>query len=258
MPTCRKFQSLLALYANGDLHPKQSARVATHVSQCTSCRAEVEAYRNLAFRLHELPEPHVPDHVLHGFANAIMEQIAPQPSRTAVSWRAGLASLFGSQWRYAWASAAIIAVVLGLGLWYAPFEREHQAVQQLPQLLQARAWDKIYYGLLEKDSRAAFMHEPVPAHLLKTAMAELLKKGERDLRVRMGTQRLVRALTGRAATRRDDFPLAKIMGVVTARGYVSQVGSDDREETASTFFRDLQSLPDQSQVTLAEIVKKDK
>lgn len=254
MPTCKKMKPLLSLYANAELHARQNARVAAHVAQCARCRAEVETYRNLALRLHKLPAPNLPEHALHGFAEAILEQIAPQPLRTLGSWRAGIAALFRPQWHYAWAAAAMIAIVLGLGLWYAPLEREHQTMQQLPQLLQARAWDKIYYGLLEKDSRTALLHEPVPAHLLKTAVAELLKKGERDLRVRVGTQRLVRALTGRKVERREDFPSVKIMGVVTTSGYVSQAENREREETASAFLRDLQNLPDHSQVTLAELV----
>ena len=122
-----------------------------------------------------------------------MAQIAPPARNGARAWDF-LAQLFRPRWRYAWATAAIVGFMLVLGLWYVPYEREHQAALQLPQLLQARAWDKLYEGLLQEDTRAPLMHQRVPTDLVKAAVAELLQKGKRDHRWRAGMQRLVAAV----------------------------------------------------------------
>lgn len=255
MRQCGKYKALLAHYAREELRPKQSERVAAHVAQCVSCHEEVAAYRRLAAHLHKLPAPTLPEQALHGFAEAVMKQVTPGPAQNFVKRFEFVASLLQPRWRYAWGAVAMLFLVLAIGLWYAPFEREHQAVQQLPQLLQARAWDKIYYGLLEKDTRAELMQQPVPAQLLKIAITDLLKKGERDQRVRVGVQRLVSALTGRASKPREEFASSKIMGVVTARGYIP--GARTPHE-AHALLTQLQKLPDNAEVTLAEIVRAEK
>lgn len=255
MRQCEKYEALLAHYAREELRPKQTERVATHVAQCVRCREEVAAYRRLAAHLNKLPEPILPEHALHGFAEAVMQQVGSEPAQSLVKRFEFIAPLLQPRWRYAWGAAAMMFLVLAIGLWYAPFEREHQAVQRLPQLLQARAWDKIYYGLLEKDTRAEFMQQPVPAQLLKTAITDLLKKGERDQRVRVGVQRLVGALTGRVAKPGEEFASPKIMGVVTARGYIPAARSPHE---AHALLTQLQALPDNAEVTLAEIMHEKK
>lgn len=75
MRQCEKYEALLAHYAREELRPKQTERVATHVAQCVRCREEVAAYRRLAAHLNKLPEPILPEHALHGFAEAVMQQV---------------------------------------------------------------------------------------------------------------------------------------------------------------------------------------
>ncbi len=253
MPRCEKFKTQLALYANGELPAKQRERVAAHLALCPSCRAEVEAYRQLAERMHDLPSPTIPEHALRGFTQAIMDQIAPRQRRRPRAFDF-ISHLFRPRWRYAWATAAMVALMFVLGLWYVPLEREGPPARKLAPLLQARAWDKLYYGLLEKETRALLLHEPVPTELLKTALVELLKKGERDLRMRAGLQRLLSAVTGRGSKLRDDSPSAKIMGVITARGYIPAPRKLVRGYDANVLLRELAKLPDGAEVTLAEIV----
>lgn len=254
MKTCQNFEALLAAFANEDLSGAQAGRVAAHVAECERCAREVETYRQLARRMRALPEPVLPEQVLREFSRAVMTQIAPPQSRRSPFVQTWIEPLFRPRWSYALATAAMIGFMLVLGLWYAPFERESPRARTLAPLLQARAWDKIYYGLLKKESRALLLHEAVPAALLKTAVAELLKKSERDQGLRAGLQRLLRAIPRLEHKPRDEAGTAKIMGVVTARGYIPAPRKLAREDDPDRLLRELQKLPNETEVTLAEIV----
>ncbi|NUO82929.1 zf-HC2 domain-containing protein, partial [candidate division KSB1 bacterium] len=160
MKTCREFEALLSSYAKEELNVIQSGRVAAHIARCAHCRREVETYRRLAEQMRNLPAPILPEQALQEFSRAVSARIA-QP-RTASRSRAFalLSPSLPPQWRYGWVAVATLALVLVLGILYAPFERTGKPTALLAPLLQARAWDKLYYGLVQKETRKLLLHEP--------------------------------------------------------------------------------------------------
>ncbi|MEK7729350.1 MAG: hypothetical protein AAB354_13130, partial [candidate division KSB1 bacterium] len=75
------------------------------------------------------------------------------------------------------------------------------------------------------------------------------QKGKRDHRWRAGMQRLVAAVAGP-----EYSGPAKIMGVITARGYVPTPRMRRPEFDHEQLLRKVQKLPDGADVTLAELV----
>ncbi len=255
MLTCHSFEPLLSLFANDDLDARETARVAAHVSHCERCRKEVEAYRQLARQMQSLPAPLVPDHALRGFSQEVMTNIAAPQTRYWTRVMSALRLFFQPRSRYAWATFATAVLVCALAIWYQPFEQGGKPAIKLAPLLQARAWDKLYYGLLQKETRALLLHEPVPAELVKTALTDLLKKGERDGRLQIGLRRLFTIVAGREPKSEEVYSSAKILGVITARGYRPAPRKRSRESDPDVLLREAQKLPTGAEVTLADLVK---
>jgi len=87
---------LLSAYLDGELGPGERSEVDTHLAACASCRAELDGTATARTALRSLPVLEPPAHLL------------PEPAEPAA--RRGL------RWRLAWATAAVVAVLAGIGL----------------------------------------------------------------------------------------------------------------------------------------------
>ncbi len=255
MQTCREFEALLSSYAKEELHVLQSERVAAHIARCEHCRREVETYRQLADRIRNLPAPELPEHAVQEFARAVLRQIAePQPRRRSRAFDF-FSSPAQQRWRYGLAGLAVLAFTLAVGLWYAPLEQKSRPATLLAPLLQARAWDQLYEGLLKKETRALLLHEPVPTELAKTALLDLLEKGAHDKRIRTGLRQLFVSVATHELALHEASRSAKILGVITARGYRPASHKRSRGYDPEKLLRKVQKLPAGTEITLAELVK---
>lgn len=255
MNTCRHFEKHLSAFAQEELSAKHAAQVAAHLVHCAHCRAAVESYRALAREMRRLPETPVPEHVMHGFSREIMEQISSPRSVKITRRYDWFFALFTPRRRFAIASLATAGIVFALAFWQTAIERNGAPAHHLAHILQTRAWEKLYYGLLQKESRSLLLHEPVPVELVKTALTELLEQGERDQRLRRGLQKIFITIAGRELQPQEFEGAAKIMGVITTRGYRSAFRKRSAGYDARTMLRTVEKLPHGSQISLADLVK---
>src|SRR5690349_12262392 len=57
---CDNVQSVLSAYSDGELAPRQAARVAEHLALCSSCRAEYQSLGHVVTALRALGEEELP------------------------------------------------------------------------------------------------------------------------------------------------------------------------------------------------------
>ncbi len=107
---CSDIRDLLDEYVDEELSSQQRDLVDRHISECPSCRAELETTEHTAGLVRSLPRESVPD----GLAEAVQEQVrlADQRKRRAVALRwVGVGGWL--------AAAAALALVLRYG-WFPP------------------------------------------------------------------------------------------------------------------------------------------
>jgi anti-sigma factor RsiW len=111
MPPTEHLADLLPAYALGVLGEDETTRVATHLTDCPACQAELRAYRAVADRLpFAAPEVQPPARV----RRALMERVAPRP--VAPGWRASPGSR-APRLISAWGVVSLVLlVVLGSGV----------------------------------------------------------------------------------------------------------------------------------------------
>lgn len=104
MATCRDHEELLTLHAAGALEPDEEARVLAHLESCATCRAELEAHRDV-LSLAALPPPSAREEAV----------LAALPRTTVGVWRRAQVKQAARMWTAGALLAAAAAVLLALG-----------------------------------------------------------------------------------------------------------------------------------------------
>lgn len=94
----------------------------------------------------------------------------------------------------------------------------------------------------------------MPTDLIKTALTELLERGERDHRLRQGLQKIFITVAGREPSPQALAATAKIMGVINARGYRPAFRKRSAGYDPEVLLRTVQKLPHDTTVTLSHLL----
>lgn len=118
MISCDEIRELLSLAAAGALDTEAENRVARHVSECASCSAELESWRDLAHGLRRVPTPQpaagVVERARARAAHALAEEAERRRNRSVLILTIGLA------WTMTLASWPVVRFVTDyLQLWLA-------------------------------------------------------------------------------------------------------------------------------------------
>lgn len=110
MTECEKLHPLLAGYLGEELTPDVRARVASHVSACTSCAEHVDAFARLEETLAAAAEPRwqIPPTLDQRLQRAVQEEIKRSKGRTLFSLRRALRA------QYLLAGVPAVAAVIAL------------------------------------------------------------------------------------------------------------------------------------------------
>ncbi len=90
---CRKCQSLLNAYLDGELEGRQFAELERHVERCPDCKAELERMMRMRELLRELSEVEVPLGAREAFIGALRDRIEAEEKRAyrrEINWRPAL------------------------------------------------------------------------------------------------------------------------------------------------------------------------
>jgi hypothetical protein len=192
MKTCQDFEALLSLFSNNELAAETREAVAAHLAACAACRQKVEDYHELKKYSSRLPAPELPENLFADFHQGVLAKIVR--SDETQRQRLGLMAIFYALHRRQRLVIAIATLVMLLALprWLArDTEFRSAPPSALAQLLEKRDWMGLYYAMRDGDSRTRLFHEPVPVHLLHTALNELLHAQRENLRLRAGLQQVL-------------------------------------------------------------------
>jgi anti-sigma factor RsiW len=103
MPQCDRIRNQLSYYLVGGLRPRARGRVAAHLKQCPSCRAELAALERTGALLARAGPAQAPAETWESVQQAILAR--PRPHREPRR---------GTTWRWAVSVAILVLVVLGL------------------------------------------------------------------------------------------------------------------------------------------------
>lgn len=82
MKYCEELGALLDLYVDGELSPRESARVRAHLESCPGCRTYVEDALTIRAALADMAEAEPPEGFAESVMNAVRESgTAPSPAR---------------------------------------------------------------------------------------------------------------------------------------------------------------------------------
>lgn len=138
---CEEALELLEPYVDGDLSPREAARLRFHVERCGSCAAELELATRIQRELRSLPELECPPEVLERVHRAGRGGVVPFPSRPHPGLRIA-------------AAAAVLALTVGGGALFLHVQR--QPSQPTPeQIAQATAEAKLALAYFGKATRRA-------------------------------------------------------------------------------------------------------
>jgi hypothetical protein len=220
MKSCQDFESLLSLFAGGELEAEQAARVNAHLETCTECRQKVAAYERLTKHLAVIKPAALPANFFDDFHGGVLEKIAAgtQARNRMFELFAVIHALYRRR-RFAFAVAAFIIMITVPVLLTQRFRSLPQSRTDLIQLLEKRNWPALYSAILNRETGGSLLNEPVPVELLKSALIELVQAQSQDRLVRAGLAQVLATVKTR-----EDTPLglgrsAQILGKVTAKGY---------------------------------------
>jgi hypothetical protein len=111
---CRKVRSFLSAYCRGETNPGLSAKIAEHLSECSSCRREEAAYKSMNGLIAGLPR----QAVAGDFTARLFEKIgqAGFAERKTRAYFPRRIPRFGMARLAAAASVAVIILAMGIGL----------------------------------------------------------------------------------------------------------------------------------------------
>lgn len=78
---CHRVQKLLSLYLDGELNPKQSKRIAGHLSQCKECASELEQLLSIKEAAQALEQHEPPDYLFYRIKDEIAKQARVKSER---------------------------------------------------------------------------------------------------------------------------------------------------------------------------------
>jgi anti-sigma factor RsiW len=176
MKSCRDFESLLSLFASGELEVEQTAQVAAHLERCAACRQKVSAYKQLASHLSAMGSLALPDNLFENFYIGVRQKItAGARARSRALGLVALLHALHRRRRLAWMALALVVMITGSTLlWTQRFQPASQSPNSLTQLLEKRKWAELYYALRNSESKLRLLDEPVSAKLLQTALTEFV------------------------------------------------------------------------------------
>jgi anti-sigma factor RsiW len=122
MTTCERHEASLGLYVEGDLPPRDRARVERHLETCPRCRAFLRELEASQGALRSLAAEPLPEGALEAVrARVLAEAIRTRPGAPPVP-----------TWAWASAAAVIAALAVALGVtWTRQPSGRHQAVADL-------------------------------------------------------------------------------------------------------------------------------
>jgi anti-sigma factor RsiW len=122
MTTCERHEASLGLYVEGDLPPRDRARVERHLETCLRCRAFLRELEASQGALRSLAAEPLPEGALEAVrARVLAEAIRTRPGAPPVP-----------TWAWASAAAVIAALAVALGvMWTRQPSGRHQAVADL-------------------------------------------------------------------------------------------------------------------------------
>lgn len=257
MNSCREFESLLSLYANAELEAEQAGALAKHLADCPNCRREVASYQKLSRHMSQLHPPAIPEHVFADFHAGVAHKIV-----RGESWRmrivaliAIVASYYSRRRMMIWTSFLVLILAGAFGANY--FARMTAPAQPtLTELLQNRDWPGLYYEMSSPLSRAARLHEPVPAGLLLAVLRELREAAGQDRRFRAGLEQILsqvpllkhKAISGSRSAGR--------IGVIAADGVRILKRNNSSSESMTPVERRLSKIHPHQEITLNELIAK--
>jgi hypothetical protein len=223
MKPCRDFESLLSLFAGGELEVEQTAQVAqvaSHLETCAACREKVAAYKQLASHLSTIDSVSLPDKLFEGFYEGVVDKIAA--GNKAQSRLLGVVAIVHAYFRrrrFAFAVATLAIMITVPVLLTQYFRSTPQPRTALIQLLEERDWPALCYAMLDRESGHRLLDEPVPIELLHAALVEFVRMQSQDRLVRAGLARIL----GKVKTSEDASlglcRSAQILGKITVKGF---------------------------------------
>lgn len=85
-------EETLALYASGDLDPRELAAAAAHMADCRECRATAGQFEALSRQLAEVPAEPSPEDLLEVRRRVLRSVSSRKKWRAGLQWGAGLAA----------------------------------------------------------------------------------------------------------------------------------------------------------------------
>jgi hypothetical protein len=128
-----KIQGRLSAYLDGDVTPRERARLEGHLAECAACAAELQALRRTVDLLRRLPAPEPPSY----FADRVLSAVRAAPSRPPLAER--LHGLASGLLRGAWL-APLAAAAVGAALFVGVSGRESTLPTSVATSASERAW----------------------------------------------------------------------------------------------------------------------
>ena len=111
---CRKVRSFLSTYSRGETTPEQTARIESHLTDCSACRRERDVYMSLNRMFTELPQTKTSD----DFTDRLFTRIGQEnfAEKRSMAYLPGKIPRFGGR-RLATVTASVMVILaLGLGI----------------------------------------------------------------------------------------------------------------------------------------------
>ena len=100
----------ISAYCHGELSSQQSKQFAEHIISCVRCRIRFEEIKLGIKFAEQLPQISAPDHLWSGLESLLDKQGGPQITQ--------IRQVPASSWRMRVAAAAVILLVVSLGVWW--------------------------------------------------------------------------------------------------------------------------------------------
>lgn len=259
MNSCREFESLLSLYANAELETEQAGALAKHLADCPNCRREAASYQKLSRQMAQLHPPAIPEHVFADFHAGVADKIARGESwrMRVVALIAVVASYYSRRRMIVWTS---FLVLIFAGAFVANYFARMTAPAQptLTELLQNRDWPGLYYEMSSPLSRAARLHEPVPAGLLLAVLRELREAAGQDRRLRAGLEQILSHVPLLKDKAISSPPSASRIGVIAADGVRILKRNNSFSESIAPVEQSLSKIHPHKEITLNELITQTK
>ena len=255
---CRDFESLLSLFAGGELEIEQTAQVAAHLETCAACGQKVSAYKQLASQLSLMGSPALPDRLFNDFYAGVREKISTDAqTRSRVLGLVALLHALHRRQHLAWGALAFVVILCGsVLLWTQRFQPASQSNRSLTQLLEKREWAGLYYALRNSESKLRLLDEPVPAKLLRTALTELVIAQRKDRKLREGLDRVLMSMPMPPGKISRFNRSAQLLGKITAAGYQAAMTTSLAQNNPERLLQNLLKASTNETVTLRELLFK--